>query len=66
MIGKDQKKVVNAARLEVSVIVITELGAEDVPIVVQDIMVLAREIAKVKNISNIYVMQLLIRNQFSI
>ena len=66
MIGKDQKKVVNAARLEVSVIVITELVAEDVPIVFQDIMVLAQEIAKVKNISNIYAMQLLIRNQFSI
>ena len=66
MIGKDQKKVVNAARLEVSAIVITELVAEDVPIVFQDIMVLAQEIAKVKNISNIYVMQLLIRNQFSI
>ena len=48
MIGKDQKKVVNAARLEVSVIVITELVAEDVPIVFQDIMVLAQEIAKVK------------------
>ena len=66
MIGKDQKKVVNAARLEVSVIVITELVAEDVPIVFQDIMVLAQEIAKVKNISNICVMQLLMHNQFSI